>query len=247
MQKQSAPVLLRIVFVALGMLVLVLLPARGMAASITINDFSFEAAPPGPQYDHCASNSSWTCTGVSGIYTPLASTNYTAGSDGVSGVVPDGSQAAFAVGTNLSGVSISQTTSELIAAGTTYTLTVYSGCRVDAACDSKSWTGAGVQVELFAGTLGNIVATSGALASPGAGQWAPVTLTYTPLAGDIGSFLGVNLVTGSNSLNVQNNWDDVTMTSSASTDTTPVPEPGSIALLGTGICGIVWRLRRRLA
>jgi hypothetical protein len=75
------------------------------------------------------------------------------------------------------------------------------------------------------------------------------SVSILPVSGEI-------IMTGLNDLQVfglppsffqagSNNWNISSMTITENTDTSPVPEPSSLALLGTGVLGVAETIRRR--
>lgn len=119
---------------------------------------------------------------------------------------------------------ISQTVDATVVAGTVYKFTVDLGYRKD-------------QNVGFAGSadlLINGIHYAAVGTAPLAGDFSTYTATYVGLAGDAGQSITLEL----NSSGVQGDYDNATLTATT-------PEPGSIALLGTGLLGMGGIVRRR--
>jgi hypothetical protein len=202
------------------------------ASPITVANFSFESPVTGSFILACPT--SWTCNGPgsSGVYTPVSPTQYTPVTDGVAGIVPDGTQAGFA---NVGSDFFSQTGLATIANATTYTLRVFVGHRNDFAAPIPPGT-----INLTAN--GSVFATFN-MTDPGQGQWLDESLSFTTAGNPfVGQQLGISLIDGAS--NGQINWDNVRLDAVAQN---VVPEPSTVMLLGAGLVGLGLLGRRKVA
>lgn len=129
------------------------------------------------------------------------------------------------------GAALSQTLPAILTANTLYTLEVFVGNRLDAPFP-------GYIVELFAGAERIIVEES---LTPGSGEFALSSSTFTALAGD--SSLGETLEIRLTSLGLQTAFDNVSLTAA----TLSVSEPGALAIFALGLAGTYVSTRRRKA
>jgi hypothetical protein len=150
------------------------------------------------------------------------------------GEAPEGSNVAY---TNFTR-AIFQTLSATLQAGSTYTLTVLVGDRLDVGF-------AGYAVELLAGSTVVASDTNGFVPANGAFQLS--TVTYTAGAGDpfAGQVLGIRLRATAAAGNPQAAFDDVKLFEEPG-EVVPVPAPPAAVLFGLGFAGLgLNRLRRR--
>ena len=203
-----------------------LFSAPASADSVTITNPGFEATGTGVP--------GWTVGyGGAGVYTPGAS-QYPGG-------IPEGTKVAWT-----KDASISQVLPTTLQPGLVYTLLVDVGYRLDNS--SGPWTG--FTISLLAG---NTVIASSSAGTPAAGQFITALASFTALAGDplIGQTLQI-LLSVNDPYPYQVNFDNVRLDTSAApnlqgsqTPTSQVPEPGTLALIGTGLLGLIRRAYRR--
>ena len=212
------------------------LAGTACATPITIDNASFESPDISavPHYTSPIAGiwvtylDDWTGTYAAGTLRPM---NAEFNED-----VPDGAQIAY---TN--GPAISQTLTEELAANTLYTLSVYVGTRVDT-------TFAGYSIDLLAGGVSLANINSNSSLAPARGDWELVTLSYlSPSVVSPGQVLGIrldDLVDAGLYGGTQVNFDMISLDATAQGSGTPVPEPATMLLFGTGLAGLV-SLRRR--
>jgi len=217
-------------FISLALLLAILVfgcTTSTFANSIPITNASFETVDPlhplnQPCGTGCSFNSGpgsipgWTLTGAGGLFQPGSAGFFTS-------PLPNGSIVAYD-----NGGTISQTLNATLSPNATYTLSLDVGRRVDAGLTS-------FMIDLFAGnTLLSSITVSNSTIAPG--SFAPELLTFTAGANPLAGNLGIAFV---NPSPVQVNYDNVAL------NVTPVPEPGSLALLATGLGLAFFVLRRR--
>ena len=230
-----------------GIVFMALFTAEARATAISVANFSFETPDEGSSGASNDVVTSWTASGSGsggsfayGVYAPVNPTQYVSnGTDGLPNgeIVPDGKQAAFESAI----VTLSQTlTGSTLADSTTYILSVWVGHRDDPGFTFPS----SVTIELLAG--GNVI-DSLSVSDPGQGKWADEILTFNSPASDAfaGETLGIALLDGGSTGQV--NFDDVTLCTGVACNAATVPEPATLALLGTSFLGLGFLRRRKKA
>ena len=205
------------------------------AASIAIVNHDFETEVLADTDLNIGAVSGWVASGggITGSFNPGTAffTNGnivdTAGTNGVIGTM-DGDSALFIF--ESTGVTLTNTTTEAVADGTMYTLTVGVGGR-----DAGLSVFGGYLIELLDGD--SVLASATSSTIPAAGTFADVTVNYTGQASDAGN-LAIRLSSlDTTTVNRYVDFDNVRL------EATVVPEPSSIALLGLG--GLALILRRK--
>jgi len=209
--------------------------------SVTIQNPSFEQIAPtnpltsmcGPGCAYNAGNPmpGWIISGVSTINNGIASAGQFEPGSFFSLPLPDGNIVAY-----INSGSISQTLGVSVLPDSTYTLSVDVGRRTDII------TGVNYSLNLLDGS--NVLGTctqSSSNASIAAGTFADITLTCTTGASVPAGLLGIEL-TGDGT---QVNFDNVQL--SVSTSTVSTPEPGALALTFVGLLmgGLLFAHSRR--
>ncbi len=197
------------------------------AAVIPVANASFETLPAGGlPFGGCGTGCSfsvndpvpgWNGSGSFGQFQPGSAS----GNFAYFNFVPNGLTVAYS-----NGGSLSQTVAAVAVPGVTYTLSVDVGFRKDVP-DSGT-----VALIVGSNTITNPITSP----PQGSGDWVTDTITYTATALDAGAPISIFLSTPT----TQGNWDNVSL----SDDSTVVPEPLGLALLGTGLAAL-GILRRR--
>lgn len=228
---------------------------RAGATSIAVPNNSFENPALGAsEWTSGACPSGWDCSGSPGFYGGVyypTNAQFSPGTNGISGVVPDGNNVAYVYG--LVPQQLAQYTGlGSITSNTTYTLGVWAGARGDQGPDA--WTqGFTASIQLLAN---GVVVASQAVPDPGLGNWENITVSLdsSNFQSNVGDYLGIRLVwtsTGASTYS-QVAWDDITLNSMADTGSPgATPLPGSIWLLGSVLAGSAgaacWRRKRQSA
>jgi len=189
------------------------------AVAITVVNPGFEVPPELDGTFTTTPNAAtgWTHDGTAGVWNPSPTQAY-------GGVAPEGSNVAYS-----NSGPLSQILTTLLAANTTYTLTVQVGDRGDTAFP-------GYQVQLLAGST--VLAQCNTCVTPADNTFTLATVTFTTPSSVTTDLLGIRL----DSNGEQTNFDDVRLNASPAD---PVPEPGTLFLFGAGLAGIgVLRGRR---
>ena len=151
----------------------------------------------------------WLHDAGAGVWNPSAAQAY-------SGNAPEGQNVAYS-----NGASLSQTLLTLFAANTTYTLTAQVGHRGDAAFP-------GYRVQLLEDAV--VLAECVTCVTPSANSFSLSTVTFTSGPSVPTALLGIRLV----SSDTQTDFDDIKLDASPA----PVPEPGTLFLIGAGLAGL---------
>lgn len=124
--------------------------------------------------------------------------------------------------------------SDVWTAGQTQVFSILIGQRLDE-------TYAGYTIELWAGTplapLSTLVASQTNAVSPGPGSFVPTSLSFTPTGGETWIGQNVGVLFRGETLGVQTNFDNAELNG--------VPEPGTLALLGSALLGLGVARRRQ--
>lgn len=147
-----------------------------------------------------------------------------------SGLSFDGNNFAYGNG---GGYGYYQVLTAVFQPNTTYLFSMMVGHRNDLSFG-------GYKLELRAGSTFSflpVLATASSASGPGPDQWALQSVVYT--TGASGTEIGQNILISFGSLGIQTNFDLASATAS------PVPEPGTLGLIGASLIGIGMRRLRR--
>ena len=208
---------------------------------VPVTNFSFETLPASPTlHDSCGIGClftttddpgnlipGWMATGIPFQGTGQFNPGVSSGTTSYYNSIPDGNWIAY-----LNGGNLTQTVGVVVAANTTYTLSVAEGLR-------KDFPNLGTTELLINGTA--YVATGSA---PTLGNWSTFTAVYNSALhpADVGSAITIELLSNT----TQAGFDNVVLNKTANNT---VPEPASIALLSTvlGVLGLTVGRRRRVS
>jgi hypothetical protein len=213
-------------FLLLPVLVLVCTTTPAFADTIPVTNASFETisssnplvyTSPGIGTWNIGPIPGWTSTGVAGSWQP--------GSGALNLPVPDGNIVAYS-----NGGTISQMLGASLVDYTTYILSVDIGHRLDGVNGYPT----DYTIALFAGNM-LLNSVSGSSSPIPLGTFATQSLSYTAGTTSPSGNLAIVLT----STGIQSQFDNVQLSA------TPVPEPGSLALLATGLGLAFFIFRRR--
>lgn len=213
----------RLSILTLSFLLCFLVSTTVFAAPIYIENHSFESNQPSDggwvpdpvRGPWVYEIDGWNITSTGGDSGTFQPTSYV-----YPGGVPDGLNVAYS-----NGGIISQTLSDVLTAEMTYTLGVWIGNRIEPGFFPA------YSIELWAGGL---LASTGSV-TPDEGEFLQA-ITYTSSYG--GAYLGNQLEIRLVSTGGQLNYDLVTL------DASPIPEPTTMFLLGSGLIGLAGANRR---
>jgi hypothetical protein len=210
----------------LPVLVLSFIATPASADTIAITNPSFEIVDPlHPLDQSCGIGCTFNVGSIPGwVITGNAGGLFQPSSDHLNLPLPDGNIIAYS-----NGGTIFQSLSATLAPNTTYTLSVDVGYRLDGTVDLTNYT-----IALLAGnTVLNFFSDSNGTITPG--TFAVESVSYTTGATPLPGTLGIELI----SAGQQSDFDQVQLSAS------PVPEPGTLALLATGLGLMFFVFRRR--
>jgi hypothetical protein len=199
----------------------------------TLQNSSFEL---NPNKTSCPTD--WTCGGTLGnpgfaTSYDVTSAQYTAGADGIPGVVPFGAAAATMPFPVEGSGSIMQTGLGSYVSGDTYQVDLWVGTPKTLPSDNTTATAAVGTITAY--FLGNGGAQLDAITvTPSAvGQWVSTPLTFTPTGDQIGQTIGFMLFVNGSPVGGGSGNNAV-----ADFDIGAVPEPATFGLLGLGLLGL---------
>jgi len=206
----------------LGLLALAL-PTVVFADSVTVipvDNPSFETLPSGGLDVDCGHGCHFSRAAIPGWSGGDGQLRPSVGHDGLFDTFAprDGRTSAYS-----NGGAISQQVGATVQDGLIYTLTLEIGRRNDVAFAGSA--------DLLVGGR-RFMATG---ATPRPGHWSTFTATFVGTSANAGDSITIQL----NSSGVQGNFDSVKLTAS------PVPEPGTLSMLGVGLIGLAGLVRRR--
>lgn len=210
----------RVCLMAVGMAVMLALSGAAWAASVTINNFSFETPTLSDGAFTTGAISGWSyATGSNGgVWNPLLS-DYPV-------PMPDGNNVAYVLTTP---TTIYQTTGAAVTANYTYTLKAFVGSDRGAL---PTYT-----IELVGAGSPDVVLAS-ATGQPVTDAFTQVTVSYL---GNNPSQYGKPIKINLKTTDLRTHFDKVTL------DASPVPTPATWFLLGSGLLGLAFLGRRRTA
>jgi hypothetical protein len=182
------------------------------AAPIFIGNFSFEdPALADGGFTHAVPVPGWVVVGSSGVFNPTSAQLSQGPTNGV--------QVGYS---NNTGVGLQQDLAAVVTANTVYTLMVDLQSRTDGLTHQSTT----LELRTVANDL-LASATFGPIPG-GANQLLTATFIATAANPNLGENLRINLIAGG----TQSDWDNVRL------DSTPVPEPGTLFLLGAALAGL---------
>ncbi len=222
-------------------LAIVALLITSSSRAVTINNAGFEdpAVGDGNFTSVVPPGFTGVVGGIVGVFDPVNS--FFTGTTGNPVPAPgEGNQVAFFFASDGQGPSsLSQTTSAVIAADTTYSLSVAVG-QAEASLGRPF---AGYDIALMSGAT--VLASNLNLITPAPDTFSTVSISYTPGPSDpsIGSLLSIRLSSTASGPG----GGVITETFMDNVQLTAVPEPSSIALAGLAAVGLAIFVRRRSA